>query len=446
MGFAARLADSRIGVGAVRFRAAVELRRRWRGSVALAVLAGVGAGVALAMFAGARRTDTALDRFVAGAGQQFDATIDLGPGEDARRIADLPRVTRTATVTIVFLRPPAPRSSRTAGADSVGSTVLDDPSRRFLAGAIVVVGRVPDAGMPHEVAIDEAAARHRGWRVGDRLRFGIPSPEEAFAEPGRVGSSSDDPTVELTVTGIVRLPQDLEPVGAGIEQAAYRPPDDMWLTPAFLDAHVDTANFSVAAIWLARGPADLQAFTETVRAVSGGRAEVSAAEFDTADVIADAERDQCAGECVTHRGSTRDRGCAFRRRARVVAPDSCRRPRSADVTRGRDDQWTTGGRRDGAGRGGRDGRRDRRAAHGDRAVFEVPGRLRVPSRGRSWSASRPSGVRRGRAGNRRHVRGMVGVRSLAQRRFRLGTSGHRRTANWPACVAMVVRSATAALQ
>ena len=92
------------------------------------------------------------------------------------------------------------------------------------------------------------------------------------------------------MTGIVRLPQDLEPVGAGIEQAAYRPPDDLWLTPAFLKAHANTANFAVAAIWLDRGPADLKAFTEAVRSRSGGHTHVNAAQFDAADVIADSER------------------------------------------------------------------------------------------------------------------------------------------------------------
>ena len=81
-------------MGAVWFRAAVEIRRSWRGSVVLVVLTGVGGGLAFATFAGARRADSALDRFVAGTGQQFDATIDLGPGEDTRPIARLPYVTR----------------------------------------------------------------------------------------------------------------------------------------------------------------------------------------------------------------------------------------------------------------------------------------------------------------------------------------------------------------
>src|SRR5215212_8615908 len=39
-----------------------DARARWRSLIALALLAGITAGVALAALAGARRTDTALDR------------------------------------------------------------------------------------------------------------------------------------------------------------------------------------------------------------------------------------------------------------------------------------------------------------------------------------------------------------------------------------------------
>ena len=46
-----------------RFRS--EARWRWRGWLALAVLVGVGGGAVLGIVAGARRTDSAYERFVA---------------------------------------------------------------------------------------------------------------------------------------------------------------------------------------------------------------------------------------------------------------------------------------------------------------------------------------------------------------------------------------------
>ena len=51
-------------MGAVRLRLLAELRRQWRGLLALAVLLGVIGGVALSAAEGARRTDTAYPRFL----------------------------------------------------------------------------------------------------------------------------------------------------------------------------------------------------------------------------------------------------------------------------------------------------------------------------------------------------------------------------------------------
>src|SRR3954464_15507039 len=52
-------------MGAVSTRARAELRRRLRSSALLVLAIGIAAGATLAAFAGARRTDSAVDRFVA---------------------------------------------------------------------------------------------------------------------------------------------------------------------------------------------------------------------------------------------------------------------------------------------------------------------------------------------------------------------------------------------
>src|ERR671916_3112143 len=49
-------------VGAAGLWAGADVRARWRSLVALALLAGITAGVALAALAGARRTDASLER------------------------------------------------------------------------------------------------------------------------------------------------------------------------------------------------------------------------------------------------------------------------------------------------------------------------------------------------------------------------------------------------
>ena len=52
-------------MGLIWLRAQAELRVKWRAFVILAVVVGLGGGVALAAFAGARRTDGAMPQFVA---------------------------------------------------------------------------------------------------------------------------------------------------------------------------------------------------------------------------------------------------------------------------------------------------------------------------------------------------------------------------------------------
>jgi hypothetical protein len=52
-------------VGLVWLRLRVELRATWRSVVVLALVVGIGGGVALTAFAGAQRTDSAMPEFVA---------------------------------------------------------------------------------------------------------------------------------------------------------------------------------------------------------------------------------------------------------------------------------------------------------------------------------------------------------------------------------------------
>jgi ABC-type uncharacterized transport system permease subunit len=52
-------------MAAVWVRARAELRRRWRATVLLMFVVGLAGGAVMAAVAGARRTDSAMDRFLA---------------------------------------------------------------------------------------------------------------------------------------------------------------------------------------------------------------------------------------------------------------------------------------------------------------------------------------------------------------------------------------------
>src|SRR2546423_5959436 len=89
-----------------------ELRRRRGATLALALLVGLAGGVVLAAIAGASRTDTAMDRFVAyNRPEHLFAIVDVAdrPPEEilaARaKVLALPQVAAAARTPYIFLSP-----------------------------------------------------------------------------------------------------------------------------------------------------------------------------------------------------------------------------------------------------------------------------------------------------------------------------------------------------
>ena len=130
------------------FWARTDVRRGLRSALLLLVGIGVAGGVSLAALAGARRTDTAVDRFVAYA-QPSNATLVASPSLYPR-IARLPQVafaTRAGRFGLVRLD----GTGRPMASDALGAVAVAD-----LHGGrgIVVAGRAPRADRPGEVIIN----------------------------------------------------------------------------------------------------------------------------------------------------------------------------------------------------------------------------------------------------------------------------------------------------
>ena len=62
-----------------------EWRNGWRSLLGLALLIALGGGVTLAALAGARRADTAIDRFLDAVATRIGLTVDAGMDDDAAR-------------------------------------------------------------------------------------------------------------------------------------------------------------------------------------------------------------------------------------------------------------------------------------------------------------------------------------------------------------------------
>ncbi|MET1041489.1 MAG: FtsX-like permease family protein [Acidimicrobiales bacterium] len=178
-----------------------EVRSRWRALLGLALLVALVGSVALSALAGARRTGSALDRFV-------DAT----QARDARIVVDSPDVVDDLVDALEdedwveavardahFILTPSTTTaiSIEASPQAALGTTVDGP--------LVLDGRAPAPDAADEIAIDEAARDQLDLDIGDSLSVGTFTPhtlecittQECFDfEPG--------PDLELTVTGVVR--------------------------------------------------------------------------------------------------------------------------------------------------------------------------------------------------------------------------------------------------
>ena len=140
---------------------AANWRRAWRFLIALAALAGIVGGVAIATVAGARRATTAVDRMAERTGwpDVFVFTPSEVPAAIRDALATDPRVQEATDVKVVIGGPPG-------FGPGEGSLIAVPAGSRF--APVVIEGRLPAAGRADEIAVTESALR-TGMRVGDRV-------------------------------------------------------------------------------------------------------------------------------------------------------------------------------------------------------------------------------------------------------------------------------------
>ena len=154
---------------AVRGLVVHQLFAAWRGWVALALLAGLAAGVVLAAVAGARRTDSAYPRFLA-ASKAADALVspaDSGSVGYYSALSRLPEVSAVAPVAGLQALPAGPD-----GRPESGATVFAPADGRFarvLGVPTLLAGRLPLPDRPGEVAVSQIGAQALHLHVGSRL-------------------------------------------------------------------------------------------------------------------------------------------------------------------------------------------------------------------------------------------------------------------------------------
>ncbi|HET9729210.1 MAG TPA: FtsX-like permease family protein [Acidimicrobiia bacterium] len=198
------------------------LRRRLRSLIALTLLVGVVGAVVLSTAAGARRSSTALTRFI-DSSHASDFEIDTGTTSQAR-IDDFlakaePEIAGVAELMARSITVDGyPNLLEASAVDTRIGTVVDR--------ARVLRGREANPDASDEIAIGESLARQSHLKVGDRVGTSSFTPAQRNGmfknhDPGPPAG----PHVTLRIVGIVRRPLDL---GDRSRQGGV-----MILTPAF---------------------------------------------------------------------------------------------------------------------------------------------------------------------------------------------------------------------
>lgn len=237
-------------------RVAGLVRRGWAATVVLAVLAGLGAGVAMAATSAGRRSGTAFDRMVEYADPpSFNLTFcppeltevdestlplcftyDADPERDV--IAGLPEV--DAVVAGFFRgltasRPDNPDSTRPGTA----IVVTDDAIPNLDGHQIIVEGQWYDPESD-EVVVNEQFRDLTGIGAGEEVTLTFWAPEE-MGRPGRDGEIFHGPSVTVQVVGVSRGILDL---AAAAGTPGLQGDDARVLGgPGFAEATADAAGF-----------------------------------------------------------------------------------------------------------------------------------------------------------------------------------------------------------
>jgi len=158
-------------MGAVWLRLRAELRQQWRAVLALTVLLGLIAGIALTAAAGARRTDTAYPRFLR---QSHAADLLVTPARSGfhgyfRALARLPEVASADAAAFLQMSLPVRGASPFSGMVAEASPFGGDGVA--INRVKVSAGRIFDAADPRAVMINQRLADRAHVRPGGTLHL-----------------------------------------------------------------------------------------------------------------------------------------------------------------------------------------------------------------------------------------------------------------------------------
>lgn len=242
-------------MGPAVYWAVAQLRRRWASTIGVALLVAVTCAIPTAAAAGARRTDSVVDR-VQHELRAADVQLQVEELDDeaTKAVRALPGVEQVGVRSTIFLRPADTDLKPFLEFFAVGS--MDGVSGYQIFRPRMDQGRLPSPDEPHEVLVSRPVAERLHLQPGDHFSVETLTLDAVFAsfETGDI-PEPDGPTIEVEVTGVGLLaPELLAP-----EQI---PNGTILFTPAFLERYGEqVAAFSdTLDIDLADSPGAVDAF------------------------------------------------------------------------------------------------------------------------------------------------------------------------------------------
>ncbi len=260
-----------------------ELRRRWLGFVVLGVVVGASAGLGIAAFDGAHRTNTAYQRMRS---ERAAADVVFTPAKaglidaDFSLLDSLPEVSGWAGI--------GHSDSTVDGLPFAATPVVTNGAGWFdtVERATVLQGRMLDPSRVDEVVITAPvltsdAGLHVGsvftWRHLSRRQsdaFAVNPPPDDFD----FERDAEGPATIMHVVGVVRLP--IESVGSFASSGL------VLASPGWATAHLDeiSVTWTEGLVRLRRGPADVTAFEADIAGLYGR------GDLPTTDLVEDVKR------------------------------------------------------------------------------------------------------------------------------------------------------------
>jgi FtsX-like permease family protein/MacB-like protein len=188
----------------------LDLRRRWRSLVVLALLVALSACVVLTAMAGARRGATAFDRLWA---RTLPATVTVlpnQPGFDWTKVRALPEVTALGLFAVYY-------GAAVEGMDGVdlGFPPANADAFQTVERPVVLAGRMADPSRADEVIVTPHFLTARHKRIGDTLTVRLSSPAQAAEGIDASQTPPLGPRVTVRIVGVFRTPFGLDNVGDG---------------------------------------------------------------------------------------------------------------------------------------------------------------------------------------------------------------------------------------